>query len=239
MVAASREDATARTAGELLARAESVYRLSTAEPAAAAEPSAALVREARAAADVQALVVALLAQAYSSRLLLDQHGAKALLDDAVRTARRAGLASRVAQGLLARAAVNQELGNAAAAARDLEAARPLLGPTRTAEVDFQRGTLMHNAGRLKEAAGAYHRALAAGTLPVADKVRVANNLGMIEAQLGRHEQSLGHVAEALELAREVGPAVYAVAAEGQAWATVQAGRVTEGLRLFTQAEQLW
>jgi hypothetical protein len=68
---------------------------------------------------------------------------------------------------------------------------------------------------------------------------VANNLAVIEAQFGHFGVALALMAQARQLGLEVGPAVTAYFALGEAWVLAQAGRLPESLRLFGEAERLF
>jgi hypothetical protein len=120
----------------------------------------ALLRRARQAQHPEALVLALRAHAWAERARLAAVPAKKLLDEAARVARRHALGPALADVLMSRAAVQQELGRAAAARRDLdEAARSLPGVdagrippgaaagARGLELAFQRAILDQNSGR--------------------------------------------------------------------------------------------
>lgn len=224
---------------ELVVRAAAAYRLAVADPAAAAAPAAALVEEARHADSVEAWVVALRAQAWSALKLLSGERAKELLDEAARRARRAGLDARLGEVLVSRAAVLQELGRSRAAQQDLDRARPLLEPTARAELDLQSAVLHQNSGRLGAAAAIYRRLITGGASPDDVTAKAANNLAMIEAQLGHHDRATALLDQALALASGVGPALTAYFTEGLAWVTANAGRLPASLALFEQAERLY
>jgi tetratricopeptide (TPR) repeat protein len=224
---------------DLLIRATEAYRRVVADPEGFGPEAARLVAEARAADDTEALVAALRAEAWYERIHLAHDRAMTLLDEAARVARRHRLAAGLGQVLVARGAVNHELGRLAAARRDFEHAAGLVGPVMTAELTSQQAALYQNMGRLAEAAVLYRGVLADPHTPPEVRVKVANNLGIIEAQCGRTEAALAWLEQAAAAAEEVGPAVVAIVAEGRAWVTVQAGRLTEGLDLFEKAAGLW
>ena len=223
----------------LLVRAEAAYRYAVADPASAGPGAAALVAEARDCGDVESLVVALRAQAWSARTLLAGEQAKDLLDEAARLARRAGLDIRLGEVLVTRAAVNQELGRARATQRDLDHARPLLGASALAQLEFQTAVLHQNAGRLADAGRIYRRILADKECPTDIRAKASNNLGMIEADFGHYGAALALLDDACGLALEVGPALTAYFVEGQATVTAQAGMLPASLDLFAQAERLY
>jgi tetratricopeptide (TPR) repeat protein len=160
--------------------------------------------------------------------------AKRLLDEAAAVARRHRLAATLADVLMTRSSVNQELGNMAGAQRDLDIAATLVSGDRAIELTFQRAVLHQNIGRLGPAAVAYREVLAA---PTTGRFLVAagNNLALIEAQHGRHREALRLLDEAGRIAPEVGPSQVATVLQSRAWVTVHAGRLTEGLRLFEEA----
>jgi CHAT domain-containing protein len=195
----------------------------------------AIVAEARRARQPEALALALRALAWAERSRRDDRSAVRLLDQASRIARRHHLADTLADVLMTRAAVSQELGRMAAAHRDLRAAAALVSGTRTAELDFQRALLMQNTGRLAEAAEIYLRMLSDPGVSARRTVLGGNNLALIESHQGRYGQALRRLGQALRQADEVGPAVVAVVATSRAWVTVQSGRFAEGLGLFEEA----
>jgi tetratricopeptide (TPR) repeat protein len=194
-----------------------------------------LVRRARQARDPEALVLSLRAYAWAERARLADVAAKRLLDEAARIARRHGLGQVLADVLMSRAAVNQELGRMSAAQRDLDAAAGLVAGDRAIELAFQRAVLHQNIGRLGVAAGIYRELLSAATTPPRVRVISGNNLAMIEAQHGGYAEALRRLDEAGRRAAEVGPALVAMVMETRAWATVQSGRLTDGMRLFEAA----
>jgi tetratricopeptide (TPR) repeat protein len=223
----------------LLIRAAAAYKGVVADPNQFGPVAARLVAEARRTADTEALVVALRAQAWSERARLANTRAKVLLDEAVRIARRHRLDARLGDVLVTRAAVHHELGRLAAAQRDLDRAAALLPGERSAELNLQQAALLQNIGQLTDAAAVYRRVLAGPDSPAAVRAIMANNLALIEAQRGNHEAALGSLDEAAALAAEVGPAVVALVAQSRAWVTVQAGRLTDSLRLFDEALHLY
>ncbi len=126
----------------------------------------ALVAEARRMRQPEALALALRALAWAERARLGDLSAIGLLDEACRIARRHHLDDTLAELLISRAAVSLELGRIAAARRDLRAAAALVTGERTAELDLQQAVLLHNLGRLADAAVIYRRVLAS---PVAGR----------------------------------------------------------------------
>lgn len=199
--------------------------------------AAELVGQARQAGHTEALVLALRALAWAERARLADVEAKRLLDEAARIARRHGLDHALADVLMSRAAVNQELGRLGAAHRDLDAAAGLVAPDRAVELAFQRAVLHQNIGRLAVAATTYRDLLADETTPQRILVIAGNNLALIDAQRGRYDAALRCLDDAGRRAAEVGPALVAMVLESRAWVTVHSGRLAEGLRLFEAAAQ--
>ncbi len=197
----------------------------------------ALVAELRRARQPEALALALRALAWAERLRLDARSALRLLDEACRIARRHHLEDTLAELLMSRAAVRQELGRIAAAQRDLRAAGERVTGPGTAELDFHQAVLLQNIGRLDEAAALYHRVLSGADASALRRVQSANNLALIESQQGRYRQALSRLAEAMPAAADIGPALVPVLIESRAWVTVQSGRFAEGLRMFEEAAQ--
>jgi tetratricopeptide (TPR) repeat protein len=194
-----------------------------------------LVRQARRSGPPEALALALRAQAWLQRAQFEATGAKRLLDEAAAVARRHRLGATLADVLMTRAVVNQELGNLTGAQRDLDAAEPLVGGDREVELTFQSAVLQQNIGRLSRAATAYQKLLADQRTSARLRVAAANNLALIESQHGRHGEALRLVDEAGRLAPEVGPQPVATVLETYAWVTVHAGRLADGIRLFEAA----
>jgi tetratricopeptide (TPR) repeat protein len=224
---------------DLLIRAAAAYKGVVADPRAFGPVAARLVGEARRVGDAEALVMALRAEAWSERARLANGRAKVLLDEAGRVARRHRLDDRLGDVLVTRAAVNLELGRSVAAQHDLDRAAALLRDGRSAELDLQRAVLLQNVGRLSDAAAVYRRVLADPDCPVDVRAKVANNLALVEVQRGDHRAAFGYLDEAAALAAEVGPALVAPFHQSRAWVTVQAGRLTDSLRLFDEALHLY
>lgn len=224
---------------DLLARAAAAYPAAVADPCGFGAEAARLVGEARRAGDAEALVLALRAKAWSERGRLANGPAKELLDEAARVARRQRLDDRLGEVLVTRAAVNHELGRLGAAQRDLDRATPLLGKSRSPELDLQQAALYQNIGRLSDAAGLYRRLLADRSCPPDVRAKVANNLALIEAHRGHPDVALGYLDQAAAAAAGIGPALVAIVAQSRGWVTAQAGRLTEGLRQFDEAARLY
>ncbi len=222
-------------APDLLTRATAAQRDVDADPRGFAATAAALVTEARAEGAVEALVVALCAEAWAHRARLADHRAKSLLDEAAALARRHHLHRRLGTVLVTRAAVNHELGALGSAQRDLDAARGLLDEAASLQHTLQQAALHQNIGRLAAAAGLYRSLLAEPATPVDVVGKVANNLALIEAQRGRTDVALQLLDRAAAAAEQVGPALSASVVDSRGQVCVHAGRLTEGLRLFDEA----
>ncbi|HKT02306.1 MAG TPA: hypothetical protein VJT31_22485, partial [Rugosimonospora sp.] len=210
-----------------------------ADPQRFAPEAADLIVRARRARSPEALVIALRAYAWTQRWRLAEAEAKQLLDEACRIARHNGLHEALADVLMLRAAVNQELGRLAAAGRDLDAAADFAAADRRTELAFQRAVLAQNIGRLGDAAAIYHALLASPDSSLRTQVRAGNNLGLIEAQHGRYAEAGRRLEWAARQAGAEGPAMVAQVVQSLAWVTVQSGRLAEGMRRFTEAAQAY
>jgi tetratricopeptide (TPR) repeat protein len=224
---------------KILIQATEAYVKVIADPEVGGPEAAALVLEARRADEPEALVLALRAEAWWHRIRLDGHRAKRLLDDAVRIGRRHGLTGPLGQVLVTRGAVNHELGRPLAAQRDFDRAAGLIADDMAAELAAQQGALHQNQGRLAEAARLYRRVLASPGVPADVRVKVANNLGVLEGERGRPQVALGWLDQAALAAPQVGPGYVAHVAESRATVTVRAGRLPEGLALLGAAARAW
>ena len=224
---------------DILIRASTAYVKVVADPDVGGPAAVALVAEARRSGPPEALVAALRAEAWFYRTRLDEARAKRLLDEAARLARRHRLAARLGEVLVTRGAVNHELGRPESAQRDFDRAGELIDAGMAAELAAQQGALHQNRGRLADAARLYRRVLATPGVPAAVRAKIANNLGVIESQRGRPQVALGWLDQAAEAAAGVVPTYAALIAESRAAATVQAGRLTEGLALFAEAARRW
>ncbi|HET7328107.1 MAG TPA: CHAT domain-containing protein [Nocardioidaceae bacterium] len=227
------------TRSDLLIRATQLYSLAQGHPSRSCVEAEALVAESRNVGDREALVAALRAYAHACRYLLEPDRASASLDEAVRLARRHGLARALGDVLVSRAALRHELGRTLLAVRDLDRAAELVGADDLVQVDLQRAALAHNAGRLGDAATLYARILGASNLTAVERAGAANNLGMVEASLGHHAEAARRLHHAAAAAEHAGPAYVALVAETRAWSVVQAGRLTEGVARFDEAILLW
>lgn len=220
----------------LLERAEAAYEAAATDPNGCADLSG-LVAEAREGGSPEALVVALRAQAWSARQRLNAVGAKSLVDEAVRIAARHRLGRRLAEVLATRAAVNQELGNAAGAQRDLDRARGVALTDGPADVEFQQAVLHHNMGQFGPATTLYHRLIGDPGTPVGTRVKAANNLALIECQLGDALAAFDRLSALTDDAVRAGPVLVAVVQESLGWVAVQLGRLSDGLRLLELAAE--
>src|SRR5438552_12822510 len=113
----------------LVIRAERAHQDVAANPDRFRPVAEALVAEARQARQPEALALGRRAMAWAERARLNDSAAILLLDEACRIARRNQLRATLADLLMSRAAVRQELGRFPAARRDLAAAAALVtGP---------------------------------------------------------------------------------------------------------------
>jgi tetratricopeptide (TPR) repeat protein len=220
-------------------RARQAYDDAAADPDRFRPAAEAIVVEARQARQPEALALALRALAWAERGRLNHQAAVKLLGEAIRVARRHRLDRTLAELLVSHAAVSQELGQMAAARRDLRAAALLAGGSLISELDFQQAVLLQNAGRLADAATIYHRLLSDPDTRPPRKVQSANNLALIESDQGRYGPALRRLDQALVPAAEIGPVLTATVKQSRAWVTVQSGRFAEGLRLFQEAELVY
>jgi len=217
---------------DLVIRAVALHAEVEADPGTAGPGAPALVAEARRGAIArEALVVALRAQAAYERSRAAHDAAKRLLDEAVRLARNAGLADRLPEVLVSRAVVQLERGRFGPAGRDLDAAERL-GPGGP-ELELQRASVLYNVGRLPAAARVCRRILADPRTGPETEAKVANNLALLEAQLGRPEIALELLERADALAT---PAMSALVSCSRGWVLARAGRLADSLREFDAAE---
>ncbi len=194
--------------------------------------------EARQAGQPEALALALRALAWAERARLNDSAAILLLDEGCRIARRHHLGATLADLLMSRAGVRQELGRVPAARRDLAAAAALVTGAGILDLDFNRGVLLQNSGRLADAAAIYHRLLAEAGISSRRRAECANNLALIEAEQGRFASALRRLAETPGTA-QIGPALTATLTQTRAWVTMRSGRFAEGLRVFEEAAQAY
>ncbi|PRY33320.1 CHAT domain-containing protein [Pseudosporangium ferrugineum] len=218
--------------------ADAAYRRVTLDPARYADAAEVTLRRARAGSDVEALVAALRAVGWSRHVALDNEGARELLDQGVRLARRHGLDRRLGDLLVSRAVALHELGRYDAAARDLRTAEPLIDPADRPELRLQLAVLDHNRGRIVPAARAYRDLLDDPACPPIVLVKAANNLAHAQTLLGRPHEALVHLDRAAVLAGDLGPRLTAVIANSRAWSSFHAGRLAESVRHFEEAGRL-
>jgi tetratricopeptide (TPR) repeat protein len=224
---------------DIMPSVEAIYKGVVADPATFAPKARQLVERARSNGCVEELVVALRAHAWAERLTLRNLSAKALLDEAARLAERHGLDRRLGEVLVSRVAVQHELGRLRAAQRDADRAVTLLPPTERADLRFQQGVLLQNAGRLNEASRHYRQVLEDPACPPTVAVKAGNNLAHLECQMGRTEVALALLDVADEVAVVIGPRLVAHLAHARAWVEMQGGRLVESLALFDAAHRLY
>jgi tetratricopeptide (TPR) repeat protein len=226
-------------ASALLIRARQAHDDAAADPDTYRPVAEALVSEARAAREPEALALALRALARAERAQLDPRSALRRLDEACRIARRYGLTGTLADLLMTRADVGQELGRLTAARHDLRAAEALVTAGRALELAFHRAVLLQNSGRLPDAAVIYRRLLPDPAIDPRHWTLCANNLALIESEQGNYGPALRRLGQALPVAVGVGPALVALVTQTRAWVTVQSGRFAEGLAAFEEAAQAY
>ena len=222
----------------LVIRARRAHQDVAANPDKFRPVAEALVAEAKQARQPEALALALRALAWAERARLNDSVALGLLDQACRIARRHHLTTTLADLLMSRAAVRVELGRLRAARQDLAAAAVLVTGAAALDLDFNRGVLLQNSGRLVDAASIYHRLLADPGIGTRRRAECANNLALIEAEQGRFGSALRRLAETPDAA-EVGPALAAALTQTRAWVTMKSGRAAEGLRIFEEAARAY
>lgn len=228
-----------RTADGLLIQARLIYEQVAADPRGTVHQARELAARTNASASAEAHVHALRAVARAERALLRPDDARRCLNRAAAWARRYGLDQALAEVLVERAGVDQELGRLPEARRDLRLAGTLLPVDATevrAEHAKQLGTLLQNGGQLVQAERIYSELLSSPVGSPRMRSIVANNLGLILSQQGRHREALRLLTETTHEAGKVGPAVHALLLQTTAWATVKAGRLADGLHGFARAE---
>ncbi len=222
----------------LLDEADAAYSRVVLDPARYAAETEQFVRRARAAGAVEAVVAGLRAQAWARHVLLDNEGARQLLDQGVRMASRHGLARRLGDLLVTRAVALHELGRHADAVRDLRRAEPLVAARERPDLRLQLAVLEHNRGRLRAAAKAYQELLDDPDCPPTVWVKAANNLANAQTLMGRPHDALEQLDRAAVLARDLSRHLSAVIADSRAWSTFHAGRLAESVRRFEEAGRL-
>jgi len=221
--------------GDLLIRALATYEGVVGDPKRFGPIASELVHAARKHRDVESLIVALRATAWFERSRLANSRAKELLDEAAGLARRAGLKQRLSEVLVTRAAVNLELGRVGPASQDLDRADSLVDGSAAPDLEMKRAVLLHNLGRLSDAAEVYRRVLDHPGASADNRGSAANNLALIESTRGRLTESLRYLDHAAELAVEVGPSLFAFVAHNRGLVLAQSGRLAESLRQFDEA----
>lgn len=230
---------------ELLIHLWGVVDAHDADPAQVGARAQAALERARRTRDAELRVMALRARAWTHRIRLESDTARELLDAALRTARRHGLADAERAVRVSRAYVRQELGDLAGARRDLDRAlRDLDGASPAlVAVDgrawLARAVLDHNTGRLAEAERGYRRLLALPDLEVGTATIAGNNLAIVLAERAAYTDALREVEQAVRLAQEMGPAMLAPALQTRAWIKVRAGRLSSGMRDFERASGVY
>ena len=222
----------------LLDEADAAYTRVRLDPARYAGLAEDCVRRARAAGDIEALVAGLRAAAWARHAVLDNDGARRLLDSGVRLARRHGYRRRLGDLLVTRAVALHELGRYAAADRDLRQAESLVAAADLPDLRFQLAVLDHNRGRIQSAARTYRDLLDDPGTPPLIWVKAANNLANAQTLLGRPQEALSHLDRAAELAGALGPLLPAVIANSRAWSEFHAGHLAESVRRFEEAGRL-
>lgn len=225
--------------GAIVSHADAVYKGVVTDPEAFGPLAAELVVRARREGPAEALVVALRAHAWAQRLALHNAAAKTLLDEAAALAERHDLDRRLGEVLVSRIAVQQELGELAAAQRDADRASRLLPDGDRSEMLFQQGVLLQNVGRLQAARRLYRQVLTDGTCPPVIRAKAGNNLAHLECEQGRTDVAIALLEAADRVAADVGPTVRAYLGQTRAWVEVQAGRLAESLVRFDRAHELY
>ena len=227
------------TGAGLVAEAETAYSRVTTHPVRYIALASEIADRARESGDQEALVVATRALAWARHAVLDNAGAKALLDDAVRRAERNALPRRLGEVLVTRAVALHELGRQAAAMRDLQRAEPLVVPEQRPDLVMQQALLHHSAGRLGTAVALYHRVLDDPICPRIIWVKAANNISNALTQLGNPRAALEYLDRAVVLAADLGPLILGVLTNSLAWSSFYAGLVAASVRRFEEAGPLY
>lgn len=235
------ERSGATTVDDILERARALYESVQADPTASGLPEVAaeVAGVARREGSAEAQVVVLRALAYAQGAVYADDRAKALLDRAIRLARGHGLDRQLVAALLSRSGVTQELGRLDAAQRDLDLVRELMVDDERSQFYLQQAGLFHNTGRLARAAVLYRLALADPEASVQVRAMTANNLGSIEVLIGHPAEATAHLELATELAAHCSPPIRAGVATTRSWVAMQAGRLTESLRQFDEAGEIY
>lgn len=226
-------------AATILAEAEAAYKRDGTDASGSPAGVRALVREARRCGDVEAVVVALRAQAWAERRNLSLRAAVRHLDEAADLARRHRLEQRRGEILVTRAAVKSELGRVDEAEADLAAAAAFVPPSHRPELVLQRATLLGNVGRSAESVRLFRTIVDDPQAPVDVRAKAANNLAYEQTLRGRYDEALRYTEQAVQESAVLGEALAARFAQTRAWVTMQAGRLAESLQLFAEAGELY
>ncbi|MBO3101709.1 CHAT domain-containing protein [Cellulomonas fengjieae] len=214
------------------------------------EPQAqAVVTVARTRKDPELLGLSLRLLAATFRARWDDSSARPLLDEAVRITRRHSVWDVAARVLASRASVLHDLGDARAAARDLDAAivamsrAPEVQPAERARflgrVGLSLAIVEQHAGRLEESEQRYRSLLAAGGLEPRSAAIATNNLALVLAERGEYEEAIRTADAAVALATSQVPTLEAPLVQTRAWIAVRAGRLQEGMADFERSARAY
>lgn len=224
-------------AGGLLIRAQEAHRAVIEDPIRGRPVAEAVVADARAARDREALVSALRSAGWAARELYDHEAALRHLGEAARVARRAGLADRLCETLIVRSAALLEVGRAAQARRDLAEARDVANHGALPEVLLAEALMEDKAGNFTAAADANRRVLAVldGEQPEL-RVKALNNLALQIVRDGQYAEAESLLAEAFDLAKTFSATFAGFVAESRAIVAIASGRPVLALRRYDDAE---
>ncbi|WP_051639741.1 CHAT domain-containing protein [Cellulomonas sp. URHE0023] len=209
--------------------------------------AAAAVVAARRRKDPEILCLSLRVLAMARRTRLDDLGARRLLNEAVRVARRHDLHSVAAGALVTRATVLQELGRVNGSARDLDLALAAIG--RAADVDtgerrrlldrilVSRAVVAQHAGMPAEAETRYRALLASGVSSEFIGRLVHNNLALVLAERGAYHEALEQADAAVAMSANA-PGFLGAVLQTRGWIAVRAGRLSQGLLDFERSAQV-
>jgi len=214
------------------------------------EPQArAVVMVARTRKDPELIGLSLRLLAATFRARWDDSSARPLLDEALRVTRRHGVWRVVATVLASRASVLHDLGDARAAARDLDAAIAAMSRATDVEpeerarffgrVGLSLAIVEQHAGRLAESEQRYRSLLAAGGLEPRSAAIATNNLALVLAERGDYDEAIRAADAAVALATSQVPRLEAPLVQSRAWIAVRAGRLQEGMRDFDRSAQAY
>lgn len=214
------------------------------------EPQAqAVVQVARTRKDPELLGLSLRLLAGTFRARWDDSSARPLLDEALRVTRRHGVWHVAATVLASRASVLHDLGDAGAAARDLDAAIAAMSRATDIEpaerarflgrVGLSLAIVEQHAGRLAESEQRYRSLLAAGGLEPRSEAIATNNLALVLAERGEYDEAIRTADRAVALAISKVPSIEGPLVQSRAWIAVRAGRLQEGMRDFDRSAQAY